>query len=235
MLTSQLLPASLLHPGSGRAPSTVPSTQGEVNYALGLPGLCTGSWRHFIFVLDDSPSVSGPGGNDPLSRRYAEARHAVRTLARSCTCRRELASVWHFDASTLDVEPTPLHRTKRVLAGLQQPHAGGSSELLPALRRARFANTSTSLYREVETKLFVLSDFVLLDKRPDTVFAKLSTFPGRVTAVVLGTEPDPRLSDVRFKTVRLTTESEPGSLARALFADLTSGRSGRRLIVGAHE
>ncbi|MDR1237001.1 MAG: hypothetical protein LBK28_02045, partial [Propionibacteriaceae bacterium] len=175
-------------------PLPLPSLPDDVHYRLGSAGRCSGRPNLFIFASDDSGSVVGAGGNDPLSRRYAEARLAIRTLARACRCGQEMASVAHWDKSLADVLPTNLNRlaVRRVLAGLvQPPDSAGTSDLGPVLvrierlvRRRRWARYLPHLV--------VMSDFELTDPDPSGVFDQLNQFPGRVTALVLGVEPDPR-------------------------------------------
>jgi hypothetical protein len=203
----------------------------EVHYHLGAAGRCDGRRKLFVFLLDDSGSVAGAGGNDPVQRRYAEARLAVRTLAGACRCGRELMAVLHWDAGSHDVPPVRLDRpgAGRLLDGLVQPddHAG-SSQLGPALNRAAALSQHPSS-RRYQAHLVVLSDFQLLDGDPASVFARLNGFPGQVTAVVLGVEPDARLDADRVAVVPITAGDEPGALARALFGRLTEGRPGRRV------
>lgn len=214
MIAATLLPTLLLD---------TETTAWEVNSVpvwLGYPGRCTGHARRLVFVFDDSGSMTG--GNDPVGNRYAEAAHAVATLARSCRCGRERVQVLHFDSGndsalfqvTDPAAQATLHRPDRV---------AGSSELGPALRRVRWSSARGT------THLIVLSDFQLLDPDPDRVLAQLARFPGQVTAVVLGAEPDPRLADPRVTVVPIAVDDQPGALARALFAHITTGRPGRAL------
>jgi hypothetical protein len=189
---------------------------------LGYPGRCTGRARRLLFCFDDSGSMTG--GNDPVGNRYAEAAHAVATVARSCTCGREWVQVLHFDAGH---DAGPCHvGDPRVADALRQPMSPeGSSALGPALRRARRSARATG----AGVQLVILSDFELLDRDVDKTFARLAAFPGRVTAVVLGVEPDPRLADPRITVLRIEASDAPGALARELFAQITAGRPGRAL------
>jgi hypothetical protein len=75
-----------------------------------------------------------------------------------------------------------------------------------------------------------MSDFELTDPDPSGVFDQLNQFPGRVTALVLGVEPDPRIDSERVGVIPISQADEPGCLARALFGYLTEGRSGRWLV-----
>jgi hypothetical protein len=255
--TPSLLPSGLLGPGLlVVAEPTAAAVTGwsaavaradDVDYPLGTAGRCTGERRLFILVLDDSGSVTGVGGNDPLSRRYAEARLAVRTLSRACGCGRERVAVLHFDGLG-EVEPCGLDRwgLVRVLDGLVQPvGAGGSSELGPALGRAE-ALAGEAAGHGYRVQLVVLSDFELLDDDPVGVMGRLAAFPGAVTAVVLGgsgsgsggatsgscslLEALPADVPSTMHVLSVAAGDEPGALARALFGTLTVGRGGRRVV-----
>jgi hypothetical protein len=252
-----LLPPDLLGPGllperlvpvmaDTEYGDSVPAiSDDEVDYPLGSAGRCTGERRLFIFVLDDSGSVTGAGGNDPLSKRYAEARLAVRTLGRACSCSRERVAVLHFDGVG-EVGPCGLGRLglPQVLGGLVQPvGAIGSSELGPVLGRAEdLAGEATD--HNYRVCLVVMSDFELLDDDPAAVIGRLAVFPGAVTAVVLGGSGsgsgtsgggsllDSSLSGVA-STVRVLSVAagdEPGTVARALFGTLTAGRQGKPVL-----
>jgi hypothetical protein len=240
MLTANLLDTDLLAAGLLADPMPVPPPlprqSDDVYYHLGSAGRCSGQQRLFIFASDDSGSVTSGGGNDPLSRRYAEARLAVRTLARACRCGRELAAVAHWDKSGFDVPPTGLGRSglAEVLAGLAMPNdAAGTSNLGPVLGRIKQLVRHPSLARH-QAHLVVMSDFELTDPDPASVFDQLNHFPGKVTALVLGgrsaDQIDNRLDTDRIQVARITADDEPGRLARVLFDGLTEDRAGRWLV-----
>ena len=204
----------------------------DVHYYLGGAGRCTGQRRLFVFMPDDSGSVVGAGGNDPLSKRYAEARLAVRTLARACHCWRELVAVAHWDRSLCDVPPVGLNRlgTAWALSGLVQPvDAAGTSDLGPVLARVT-SRLRRWKWAGCQVHLVVMSDFELTDADPAGVFERLNSFPGEVTALVLRSQPDQRLDSERVKGVAISQADEPGRLARALFGQVTEGRVGRWLV-----
>jgi hypothetical protein len=209
----------------------LPCLPDDVHYHLGSAGRCSGRPNLFVFASDDSGSVVGAGGNDPLSRRYAEARLAIRTLARACRCGQELAAVAHWNKSLADVPPTTLNRlaVRRVLAGLvQPPDSAGTSDLGPVLTRIERLVRRWRWARYLP-HLVVMSDFELTDPDPASVFDRLNRFPGRVTALALGADPDSRIDPERVQIIQISGGDEPGRLARALFGGLTEGRPGRWL------
>ncbi|HMR86001.1 MAG TPA: hypothetical protein PKC31_00875 [Candidatus Nanoperiomorbaceae bacterium] len=240
MLLSKLLPARLLvQPGAQLNPlAAVPMTSAlsdpDVHYYLGNLGVCTGQKRLVVFALDDSPSMTGAGGNDPLSRRYAEARLAVRTLVRACSCEQEMVAVYHWDKSRFDVPPVGFDPTSnwRVQGGLRVPDdVAGTSELGPVLTRIERAVRPWA-WRGWDVHLVVLSDFELLDADLGGVVRQLQRFADRhaATAVVLGSHaPDPRLLDGAVSLLPITSADRPGTLARAVFGVLSRGRTGYRI------
>ncbi len=192
------------------------------------PGSCSGQKTLTIVIADDSGSVAGLGGNDPVSQRYQEARIAFRHLAGHCSCRREFGAVLHFDYSTsYDVVPAGLDRRglSRIEHGLQEPEdAGGSSDLGPSLARAK---AMTAAFNGDHVQLVVFSDFLLTDADPESVYAELAKFPGTVHAVVLTVEPPRELLDEPGITVtEVSGTGLPGDVARALFTSMTARRIG---------
>ncbi|MFV8295980.1 hypothetical protein ACNQP7_04555 [Mycolicibacterium fortuitum] len=194
---------------------------------LGDPGTCP-SGQTTVFIVDDgSPSVSDTGGNDPLSRRYAETALAIRRLASACRCKRERAALVPFDAGSAGhIAPQPLTRRglRNLIGGVQQRagECGLSSDLGPALDRVA-AYTARS---HGAVALVVFSDFLLTDQNPSAVLERLRTFPGYVHAVVLGAQP-PRvlLADLNVAVTRLIPSSPPGGAAQAVFDGLTHYRT----------
>ncbi|MBF9435238.1 MULTISPECIES: vWA domain-containing protein [Mycobacteroides] len=194
---------------------------------LGDPGACP-SGGITVFIVDDgSPSVADTGGNDPLSRRYAETLLAIRRVAAACRCRRDRVALVPFDeGSTGHVAPQPLTRRgmRTLIDGVRQraSECGLSSDLGPALDRVdAYAARSHGA-----VALVVLSDFLLTDPNPSAVVERLQAFPGYVHAVVLGAQP-PRvlLADPHVAVTRLTPSSPPGSAAQAVFDGLTHYRT----------
>jgi hypothetical protein len=176
-------------------------------------------------IFDNSGSVVCPTGTDPLSNRYAEARRAFTVVARRGS-RRELGAVLHFDQSSGEVGPLPLTRSGLVTLrrGLRLPPDGaGSSTLTPSLRRAV---EITEAYPEHAATLVVLSDFYLFD--PDEVYTELAAFPGTVHAVVLGGHTVPKLTGKNVTVTKVGRTDPPGSVAKAVFASLTTHRPGSR-------
>ncbi|MFJ9781075.1 hypothetical protein ACIRSS_15910 [Amycolatopsis sp. NPDC101161] len=195
-------------------------------YQLGDPGEPSPIPTLLIAVFDDSGSVTGRGGNDPLSKRYAEAEHAFRGISNRGS-KRELGAILHFDSpSRGDVAPIPL--TRRGMAalgrGLRFPSdAVGSSSLEPSLQQA---TQLAEGYPQHATTLVVLSDFLLLDADPSQVLSDLVTFPGDVHAVVLGSQvPDGVLAG-DITVTEISYDSHPGAVAKALFNSLVAHRPG---------
>lgn len=180
-----------------------------------------------IAVFDDSGSVAGPVGSDPLSGRYEEARQAFEVIARRGAAH-ELGAVLHFDTPCSgDVGPVPLVRRGllSVRSALRVPLDGaGSSELGPSLGRAAELAAEHPDHRAT---LVVLSDFLLFDPEPGPVLRALAAFPGDVHAVVLGGRLPPGVLDERVQRTDITSEDQPGALALALFGSLTTHRLGQ--------
>ncbi|GGN20117.1 hypothetical protein GCM10011609_71580 [Lentzea pudingi] len=196
----------------------------EVTYDLGDPGRPAAVPTLLIAVADDSASVTGSGGSDPLANRYAEMDKAFSTIARRGS-RRELAAVLHFDSPCdADVAPRPLtSRSVRALRQRLRAPTGryGSSELGPSLRRA-LAMART--HPEHEATLVVLSDFALLDSDVEEVLGELAAFPGDVHAVLLGGDASEHNFDPSISVTPVQQGDSPGSVARALFASLMTHR-----------
>jgi hypothetical protein len=177
-----------------------------------------------IQAFDNSGSVACSGGSDPIGNRFTEAGLAIKAVARRCKCGRCLAATLSFDTPTsADVGPTPI---RTGLANLEKglvapPDGAGRSEVCPSLRVAR---TFIENYPEHVGVLVVLSDFQLFD--PTDWMSELAEFPAsQVYAVTLRAPAPQRLSDdPRIKVIQVNHGSEPGSVAKAIFAALTTTR-----------
>jgi hypothetical protein len=217
------IPSHLLGTPGGTSQSLGhPSAMG---YELGDPGQPATISTLLIGIFDDSVSVIGMGGNDPLCNRYAEARRAFAVVAARGS-RRELGAVLHFDTPKGDVEPVPLTRSgmRRINQSLAVPQgAAGSSELAPSLRRAV---TIAGAHPHHAATLVVFSDLLLFDPDPSTVFSDLENFAGDVHLVVLGSCVTPVELDERVSITHVDRSSPPGSVARALFGSLVKHRPG---------
>jgi hypothetical protein len=222
---STLLPAHLM----GTMPSSARGKAPAAGYRLGDPGRPAPIPTLVIALFDNSGSVTGPSGNDPLSGRFAEARKAFTAVGRRGS-RRELGAVIHFDTpSRGDVSPTPLtwYGLPDLVLGLRvPPDSVGSSELAPSLQRAVELAESRPTHRAT---LVVFSDFLLLDPNPNHVLARLAAFPGDVHAVVLGSRPPAGLQNERITVTCVMRDDPPGSVARALFSSLITHRPGSQL------
>ncbi len=224
--TVQIRPAHLLAAELCWTSGRTRTNQPKVSYQLGNPGRPSLEPTITIVITDDSGSVIGPAGADPVSNRYEEASRAFRAIGRRGG-RHELGAVLHFDTPTSgDIGPTPLTRggLERLRSGLHVPRdAAGTSYLGPSLNAAAaLANRYTSH----EATLVILSDFELFDDDIAQVLDDLAEFPGGVHAVVLG---GTAMNGVLHDRIRVTTanyDDAPGTVARAVFGGLTARRPG---------
>jgi len=206
-----------------------PIAAGQPHLMVGDPGRCPGDASLTIAIFDDSGSVAGPAGSDPVSNRYAEARAAFDALARRCRCGQCHAAVLHFDLVG-GAGPLPLKR--RVPGSLSQaltipPDACGCSLLGPSLAAASRIVEGAPSARDLA--LVVFSDFQLFDADLERVLADMADFPGEVQAVALGANPDIGGLDPGITVTRLTANDPPGALGRALLRSLAHGRPGARI------
>lgn len=224
-----LLPGALLNShlrGDGPATSRRHAQRVCRRYVLGDPGRPAQVSTLLVVISDDSNSVAGVGGSDPLSNRYEEMVAAFSLVARRGSSH-EMGAVLHFDSpAPNDVPLLPIRR--RTLPQLRRglslvPGATGSSELGPALRRAV---SLAEAHPRHESTLVVLSDFLLLDSDPARAFADLAAFPGSVHAVVLGDFVRADFFDNKVIVTRIRPGDLPGTVARALFASLVTHRPG---------
>lgn len=193
---------------------------------LGDPGTCGGKTTTFI-LTDNSLSVCGAGGNDPISRRHDEALLTIRHVAAACRCGQERVALLPFDQPSLGLvlpqrlDGRGIRRLKRGMVIAER--TGGSSSLLPALTFAEHLAKLTPNNAAV----VVLSDFELCDDEPDRVLDRLASFPGYVHAVVLGGFTSGDLKDhQRMAISKIASGSQPGDVAQAVFAGLTAHRQG---------
>ncbi len=224
--TIQLRPVHLLAAELRWTSGSIAANRPKVSYQLGNPGRPSTEPTITIVITDDSGSIIGPAGADPVSNRYEEAWRAFRAIGRRGS-KHELGAVLHFDTPTSgDVQPTPLTRAglQRLRSGLHVPRdAAGISCLGTSLK------TATDLadrYPSHRATLIVLSDYELYDDNVAQVLDDLANFPGDVHAVVLGgTRMDGVLPD-RVHVTRATYDDPPGTVARAVFGGLTGRRPG---------
>ena len=214
MITSHILSPSLL--------GTVQGAHTPASIQLGDVGKCPGRPTLVIGIVDDSGSVTAPGGVDPISNRYAELGLAIHAVAQRCRCKQELAAILHFDSPAGDTEAVPLTRDglSKLEGGLAvPPSARGISDLLPAITKATEMAVAHPGHQAVAV---VFSDFRLTDERADAPFEALATFPGTVYGCVLGGSEDP-LPGID-KQLAVDAASPPGATARALLTALTHHR-----------
>ena len=193
---------------------------------LGKAGSCPKKPVLLISLFDNSASVTG--GNDPIGNRFLEAELAIRRVGAKCRCGQEYVATLHFDTPTThDLQPTPIGKSHadEIIRSLSIPPDGaGISCLGPSLTAARGLVDRFPTHHPI---LVVLSDYELFDHYLDDLIA----FPGDVHAVVLRAEPPPILADA--DTVMVTAvnyNSQPGTVARAIFTALTRDRPGSRAL-----
>lgn len=202
---------------------------------LGNPGSCPDIPTLLIALFDDSPSVTAPGGTDPISARYDEAGQALSHLARHCTCGQCRAAVIHFDLVD-GCEPVrlggrkPARRNRlpqELVRSLRVPSSGsGCSELGAALEQATLLIEASP---DCQVSVIVFSDFELLDADPGAVLARLAELDADVHAVLLADRVDPARLDARVHVTQIDWDDAPGAAARALMDSLTRRRHGARL------
>ena len=215
MITSSLLNSRLL----GHSDPPMSPSIGR----LGPVGRCPKVPTLFVVVVDDSGSITAPGGADPISNRYAEVRAAMVAVARVCRCGRELAAVIHFDTPHGDAGPQRLTRSGVLVLsrGLRVPSLGlGTSDLLPGLRAARQIADDHPGHNVV---LAVLSDFQLTDSDEGAVRSELESFPGTVLACLIGGTEGMAVAEAD-QTISIGFSEPPGALARAVLVGLTHHR-----------
>lgn len=230
LLDVDILEPDLLNIGAARSGARHPARD-PLTYSLGDAGTCpSGSVEktQTLFLTDDSPSLTGQHGNDPLTQRYQETWRAIEHIGRACSCGNELVSIIHFDyPSRRDVPPQQLHRRglRRLRSGLRSVGLPGSSDLAPSLAKAeRLARD----FADGETTLVVMSDFLLTDQDPHGVLNQLISFDGQVHAVVLGATPPALLRSAPHVIVTsVSPTSAAGSTANTILDGLMIHRSPR--------
>lgn len=225
LLPVGLLPDSVIATQTDRPRTT---SRPELKPRLVLPevGTCPGHAVDLIALIDNSPSVIGPGGNDPMSNRIGELRMAIRHFAASCRCRRERISLISFDCpSGATVLRQTLARSglRRLDHGLSRMRTDpGSSSLGPSL------DISEQISSEARGKALVVvfTDFLLTDDHPDDVLDHFQSLEANKHAVVLGSQPPAVLeADPTVTVSRIGPSSQPGAVATALTAAFIDARA----------
>ncbi len=224
LLSSQLQPSALIE-------TTTAVTAPTERITPGWPGIEPKEPTLDICIYDDSESLSGVDGNDPVASRYKESRLALDLIARWSFTATQKIAVLHFDHPQVPaLQPIPLHRgrhLRRILAALEQPgNCAGSSDLVPAMAAAnRLAKNSGA--SQVQCTIF--SDFALTDQHPAQPYEEIGKFAGPVHAVVLNATASPILTELPNVTVTEVRSDDPsGMLAAALAHSLTANRRGAR-------
>jgi hypothetical protein len=198
----------------------------KISIPLGSPGRCPHHPTLLTLLFDNSGSVSGVAGNDPVAQRYVEAELAIEAVGRRCRCRQELVSIVHFDVPTSgDVLPTPISRGgwRTLRHGLSIPPDGAGASLLgPSLEAAYGIAERYPRHGHI---LVALTDFELFDNELPRVLDDFCAFPGTVHAVALRANPPTRLvDDDRVRVTHVVYTDQPGAVARAVFSALTTHR-----------
>jgi hypothetical protein len=171
-------------------------------------GPCPPGGIDLRLLLDESGSVTSHA--DPIRYRHAVLTTALKTLARTCTCRHCTATLTTFDLAT-HLGPVPLNRrgTARLAATLHRLPAT-SSNLHTALAHAERQPTPPAASRVV----LVISDFELFDPPGRRIYPRLAAL--HATPVFLGGPPPPELSNANLTALTITATSPPAALADAL-------------------
>lgn len=198
---------------------------------LGWPGLEPARPCLDIIVFDSSGSVIAPVGNDPVGNRFEEARRAIRLVSHWTVSDRSKVAVVHLDhpqGASGVVALNNRNLSRIVGPSLQNPGGAGTSDLLPSVvEMERLAAT----YPDHDVRTTIFSDFELTDARPEEVFARLSSFPGLIHAVVLGGDVPPDLLQDNIIVTPLAPEDAPGTLAAAILRSLVTTRRSARFSV----
>lgn len=215
---SGLKPASAARPSQGGRGSSLPR--------LPWPGFEPLRTCLDTLVFDDSYSITGPQGTDPVGNRYREAHHAIASVANWTESKRQRVSILHFDhpvgsSGVVTLSASSIERLGRYL---DIPRGGmGTSQLdcalLAAERQARARDVR-------DVRLTVFSDYQLTDYDTHGIYERLRSFPGIVHAVVLNAVPPVELQVDNIIVTRVSSRDEPGALARTLFKSLTMTRPG---------
>lgn len=222
-----LLQPSGLAPGGTLGAPSAPADKIQ----LGWPGLDPLHDSLDILIFDDSGSITGEGGNDPIGNRYVEAREAVKVVGAWSTSPRQRVAVLHFDYPYVPMAgPHHLHQRggrAGIAHALRVPLLRqGSSSLVPAIMAA---NKLTREEDAAEFRCTIFSDFELLDTNPSQPYEEIARFPGYVHAVVMNADPPAALLAITNVTItRIETDSPPGMAAATLMHSLTTSRRGAR-------
>lgn len=226
-MNTELLLPRLLPVGLQPQLATLPEPRA---IQLGSPGRDPETSYLHVIVGDDSASLTSVLGTDPISRRYDEAREAVRQVAASTVTETTKVAVIHFDHEYAFVKPGALRQKQhleRLLRALKVPSdAPGTSDLSPALQ---IATSLAEMHPDHTVTLTILSDWYLTDDDPSGVFSRLAAFPGLVHAVSMNSVPPLELEClINVAVTRVASADPPGKLAAAIAHSLTTGRPGRR-------
>jgi hypothetical protein len=190
---------------------------------VGAPGRCSKRPVLYIGSYDSSPSVSATGGSDSQGQRFLEADLAITRVGVRCRCGADLVATVHFDETSYDLPPTPIRSSNRaaITGSLRvPPDAAGMSVLGRSLKVTR---KLIAQYPDHQAVFVVHTDFELFDN----YMADLLSLSADVHAVVLRARPPQELLDAPNVTVTRVDHTSPaGTVARAVFAALTTGRLG---------
>lgn len=225
-MTPLIQPSRVL-PG-GVLPLRPERTVLEPYVELGWPGIEPSRPCLDVFIFDSSGSVAAPLGNDPVGNRFAEAKRAIQLVAQWSFTDRSKVAVVHFDhprGASGVVALNDRQLIRNIEPSLGNPGGRGISDLLPSLAEAERLAASRP---DHDARTTIFSDFELTDTLPEEVFARLSSFPGQVHAVVLGGHVPPDLTQDNTTVTPLTESDAPGTFAAALLRSMTATRRAAR-------
>lgn len=191
---------------------------------LPAPKPCSHTPTLTLISIDGSGSLTAHGGNDPLGRRFDEARHVLSRVAR-CRCGNERVAIVHFDPGPSDRGPIELTRrtTATIDEALIVPNGGTGSNLSPSLDRIEKIVNAEGTGAAIN--VVILSDFELFDADVDATLKRLGRI-GNAHAVVLNNRVPPAIDNHSTITVsHVRHDSEPGVVAAAMQTGLTAART----------
>jgi hypothetical protein len=202
-----------------------PSAAVDTSLVLPLVPRCRHVRHLTIFVLDESGSVTAHNDpSRPIASRHRETELAIARLG-TCRCGNEIASVLFFHPGNVAVGPYPLDRRgQRSLFGAIATRPSSTSSCLDEALEA--ALELAEAHPDHQVSLAVLSDFELFDPNPSQTLQRFCAFPGERHAVVLQSAvPEILRSDPGIHVTRVTWDSQPGVVARAVVGAMGSSRT----------
>ncbi len=205
---------------------TAPVVAINTHATVGLPQVtaCAHEPTLTVFIFDESGSVTSLNDpTKPISNRHREAQLAVNHIS-GCRCGEELVAIRYFDPGFHDTGPIPVDRRgrRRLAEAIKNPPSSTGSQLGPSLDELE---NLLDTHADHNLAVVVLSDFQLFDADPAAVLERLAELDADVHAVVLHAPIPATLEAADQVTVtRVSWDSDPGAVARALVPALTTSR-----------